>query len=65
MAMPLMNTVIVEPSNGIVFGCGVSAHPKLTTVPDTVSPGAGVSMAPNGVVALAFASVTLLLPRTL
>jgi hypothetical protein len=31
-------------------GCGVSAQPKLTIVPDTVWPAAGVSIIPNGTV---------------
>jgi hypothetical protein len=39
---------MVLPLVGIVAGVGVSAQPKLTMVPDTVSPCSGVSIVPNG-----------------
>ena len=49
-----MMTWMVDPSIGITFGCGVSAHPKLMIVPEIVSPCNGVSIAPKGFVAVAF-----------
>ena len=50
--------MIVDPSIGMIFGCGVSAHPKLTKpVPDATPPCDGVSIDPNGRVAVAFAQV--------
>ena len=52
-----MNTVIVDPSSGMIFGWGVSTHPKFGyAVDDTTSPDAGVSIVPNGSVAVPFAS---------
>src|SRR5215831_7508515 len=55
--MPSMRTSMVDPSNGITAGFGVSAQPKFTTVPETVSPWPGVSIDPNGDVAVAFEQV--------
>ena len=46
-----------------MFGCGVSAHPKLVMVPDTVCPWPGVSIVPNGVVALALLATMVFVPR--
>ena len=48
---------MVDPSSGMILGCGVSAQPKLMNVPDTVAPCSGVSMVPNGLVAWALAHV--------
>src|SRR5215831_13723798 len=62
--MPSMRTSMVDPSNGITAGFGVSAQPKLTIVPETVSPGPGVSIDPNGDVAFAFEQVIVRVPRS-
>jgi hypothetical protein len=43
-----MNTLIVEPSVGLIFGFGVSAQPKFVTIPETVATWPGVSIVPNG-----------------
>ena len=59
---PSIYTSIVEPSEGIVFGCGVSAQPKLMTTPETVAPCAGVSMVPNGRVLAALAATMTRVP---
>jgi hypothetical protein len=57
--------VIVEPSVGIVFGKGVSAHPKFTKfVPDAPPPWVGVSIAPNGFVAWALSQVIVRVPNS-
>ena len=55
---------MVLPSIGIIFGCGVSAHPKFTTVPDTVAPWPGVSIVPNGRSDALFAPVTCRVPMS-
>src|SRR5262245_42079721 len=59
-----MSTAMVEPSNGIDFGFGVSAHPKLMTTPETVSPCRGVSIVPNGKALPVFAPTIVLEPIT-
>src|SRR3954470_1524726 len=43
-------------------GPGVSAQPKLVTLPETVAPGPGVSIAPNGFAALTLSMVIVLVP---
>ena len=42
-----------------MFRLRVSAHPKFVIVPDTDCPWPGVSIVPNGVVALAFLLATM------
>jgi len=57
-----MYTSSVEPSNGILFGCGARTHPKFVTVPDTTWPWPGVSIVPKGAVAVAFDNTMVLEP---
>ena len=59
-----MTTSIVPPSTGISRGCPVRAQPKLMRVPDTVSPGAGVSIAPNGSTDEPLSAVKVLVPSS-
>src|SRR6185436_6252 len=51
------STEIVDSSVGIDAGGGVSTHPKFGETPLTVPPCDGVSIAPNGCVAVAFVQV--------
>src|SRR5262245_50451667 len=61
---PSMYTSMVEPSNGIAFGFGVSAHPKLMTTPGTVSPCLGGWIVPKGNALPVFAATIGLEPIT-
>ncbi len=70
---PSTKTKIVDPLTGMMHGWlaaghptvgGVSAHPKLVTLPDIVAPWPGVSIAPNGSVAAALFTVMVFVPRS-
>src|SRR5580704_18282513 len=70
---PSTYTKIVAPLTGMMHGWsatgqpvvgGVSAHPKLVTVADTIAPWPGVSIAPNGSVAAALFTVMVFVPRS-
>src|SRR5262245_50308776 len=64
MNAPSMTTCPVPPLGGSARrGAGDSTQPKLATAdPLTVPPCAGVSMAPNGAIAVLFVHTIVLLP---